>query len=199
MLKRTKIQDGISKEAAAAVPTSSVTMAPSEHLSNDHVPQQPSENNMSVDNMADKRTSSPMSVETCNVGPPENATTPCPNALTYKNEMSTGSRSQEPRSTSNIPEEQREAELDEHQNAQQQMEKPGSSGRCDISSQDYAHSTFVPFSGGGQCLGSSAGTGSTRFSSPATVGPPQAKKQKSNFEIKVRSTHFFCLFVPSLK
>lgn len=75
---------------------------------------------------------------------------------------------------------------DSEKKLEQHKEEPTSSRACQISSQTSASCTFVPFSGGGQCLG---GTGINSMSVPSscfTVGPPEAKKPKSSHEVKVR-------------
>ncbi|KAL2089846.1 hypothetical protein ACEWY4_014534 [Coilia grayii] len=184
MLKQTKpTQDGNSNEPPA-VP-SGVTMAPSEHLANQRVLPLPPGGN-AADVLADKTPSSPMSVGTCSITAPSEvldvSATSC-HVQSCKDETSTGSGSESQVLRNSIPEKEREAELDEQRKAKERMEKPGPSRECYSSSQDSAHSTFVPFSGGGQCLGST-GASATRSSTSSTVGPPQAKKHKSSCEIK---------------
>ncbi|XP_041912107.1 tether containing UBX domain for GLUT4 isoform X1 [Alosa sapidissima] len=175
MLKKPKrTEDGNSNESAV-FPTDGVIMESSEHLASQFVLPLPSGDNV-ADDMAEETTSSPsMSME------------PCVSAnLCYvqarKDEMSSGFDSQALRSRNQVEEKQREQDLEKTPHAEQHKDEPRSSRECKISNQIPARSTFVPFSGGGQCLG---GTGiSKSVSSSLTVGPPDAKKPKSSHEIK---------------
>ncbi|XP_062411525.1 tether containing UBX domain for GLUT4 [Sardina pilchardus] len=182
LLKKPKrTEDGNSNEAAV-FPTDGVTVKSSEHVASQVIPPQPSGDNV-TDNMAEETSSSPSpSMETC---VPANL---C-HVQARKDEMSSGFDSQALRSRNQAEEEeketQKEQDLKKIPETEQHKDEPSSSRVCQISNQTPPRSTFVPFSGGGQCLG---GTGisnrSVSSSSSLTVGPPDAKKPKSSHEIK---------------
>ncbi|XP_031430761.1 tether containing UBX domain for GLUT4 isoform X2 [Clupea harengus] len=207
MLKKAKKEgDGNSCEAAAMPADGDATESPVHHTSQP-VPTQPPGGAVHhtsqpvlpqppggavANDMAEKTSSSPVTMETCSVIPSSDVSAKSCHVQTRKNETSPGLDSQASvRSRNQSREKQKEPEVEKILKAERHPEETPSSSRAgQSSSKTSAHSTFVPFSGGGQCLGST-GTSSMRASSSSSsssssliAGPPEAKKPKSSHEIK---------------